>query len=131
VKNTEFLRQEAETARRLGYIGKSAIHPSQVAIINEVFRPTQAEIAHSLKVVASAREAAVVRSACGPDFLVVTPGLRPAGHQLDDQRRAATPAEAVRAGADILVVGRPITGAAAPLDAARRILEEMARAASE
>jgi orotidine-5'-phosphate decarboxylase len=82
-------------------------------------------------VVASAREAAVVRSACGPDFLVVTPGLRPAGHQLDDQRRAATPAEAVRAGADILVVGRPITGAAAPLDAARRILEEMAKAASE
>lgn len=82
-------------------------------------------------VVASAREAAAVRAACGPDFLIVTPGIRPAGHELDDQRRAATPAEAVRAGADILVVGRPITGAAAPLDAARRILEEMAEAASE
>ena len=58
VKNTDFLRQEAETSRRLGYVGKSAIHPSQVAIINEVFRPTEAEIAHSIKVVASAREAA-------------------------------------------------------------------------
>jgi citrate lyase subunit beta/citryl-CoA lyase len=56
VKNGEFLRQEAETARRLGFLGKSAIHPSQVAIINEVFRPTEAEIAHSLKVVASAKE---------------------------------------------------------------------------
>jgi len=56
VKNVEFLRQEAETARRLGFLGKSAIHPSQVAVINEVFRPTAAEIAHSLKVVASAKE---------------------------------------------------------------------------
>jgi citrate lyase subunit beta/citryl-CoA lyase len=56
VKNVEFLRQEAQTARSLGFLGKSAIHPSQVAIINEVFRPTPAEIAHSLKVVASAKE---------------------------------------------------------------------------
>jgi len=56
VKNVEFLREEAQTARRLGFMGKSAIHPSQVAIINEVFRPTQAEIAHSLKVLASAKE---------------------------------------------------------------------------
>lgn len=58
VKNTDFLRQEAQTARRLGFVGKSAIHPDQVAIINEVFRPTEAEIAHSLKVVASAKKAA-------------------------------------------------------------------------
>ncbi|HEX4944273.1 MAG TPA: CoA ester lyase [Usitatibacteraceae bacterium] len=58
VKNVEFLKQEAETARRLGYMGKSAIHPSQIAVINAVFRPTEAEIAHSLKVVASAKEAA-------------------------------------------------------------------------
>jgi citrate lyase subunit beta / citryl-CoA lyase len=50
------VRQEAETARRLGFLGKSAIHPSQVAVINEVFRPSDAEIAHSLKVVASAAE---------------------------------------------------------------------------
>jgi len=82
-------------------------------------------------VVASAREAAAVRASCGRDFLIVTPGVRPTGHGQNDQRRTATPAEAVRAGADILVVGRPITGAPAPLDAARRILEEMAKAASE
>ena len=56
VKNVEFLRQEAETSRRLGFLGQSAIHPSQVAVINAIFRPTEAEIAHSLKVVASAKE---------------------------------------------------------------------------
>ncbi|HOC43017.1 MAG TPA: orotidine-5'-phosphate decarboxylase [Thermoanaerobaculales bacterium] len=82
-------------------------------------------------VVASAREAAAVRARCGRELLIVTPGVRPAGDRQDDQRRTATPAEAVRAGADILVVGRPITGAASPLDAARRIIEEMAGAASE
>ncbi len=57
VKDTEALRREAETARRLGYLGKSAIHPSQVPIINAVFRPSDGEIAHSLRVVAAAREA--------------------------------------------------------------------------
>ena len=57
-KDTDGLRREAEGARRLGYLGKSAIHPSQVAIINEVFRPTDEEIAHSLKVVEAARNAA-------------------------------------------------------------------------
>ena len=57
VKDTEALRREAETARRLGYLGKSAIHPSQVPIINTAFRPTDAEIAHSLRVVEAARDA--------------------------------------------------------------------------
>jgi len=57
VKDTEALRREAETARRLGYLGKSAIHPSQVPVINAVFRPSDEEIAHSLRVVAAAREA--------------------------------------------------------------------------
>ena len=57
IKDTEALQREAETARRLGYLGKSAIHPSQVPTINAVFRPSDAEIAHSLRVVAAAREA--------------------------------------------------------------------------
>jgi citrate lyase subunit beta/citryl-CoA lyase len=57
IKDTDALRREAETARRLGYLGKSAIHPSQVPVINAAFRPTDAEIAHSLRVVDAAREA--------------------------------------------------------------------------
>jgi citrate lyase subunit beta/citryl-CoA lyase len=57
IKDTDALKREAETARRLGYLGKSAIHPSQVPIINAAFRPTNAEIAHSLRVVEAAREA--------------------------------------------------------------------------
>jgi orotidine-5'-phosphate decarboxylase len=77
-------------------------------------------------VVASAREAASIRAACGPDFLIVTPGIRPAWHGTDDQLRTVTPAEAIDLGSDILVVGRPITRAAAPAAAARRIVAEMA-----
>ncbi len=57
VRDTDALRREAETARRLGYLGKSAIHPSQVPVINAAFRPTDAEIAHSLRVVEAARVA--------------------------------------------------------------------------
>jgi citrate lyase beta subunit len=58
IKDPEAYRREAETSRRLGYLGKSAIHPTQVPIANSVFRPTDAEIAHSLKVVEAARDAA-------------------------------------------------------------------------
>jgi citrate lyase subunit beta/citryl-CoA lyase len=58
IKDAEGYRREAEMSRRLGYLGKSAIHPSQVPIANAVFRPTDAEIAHSLQVVAAARRAA-------------------------------------------------------------------------
>jgi orotidine-5'-phosphate decarboxylase len=60
-------------------------------------------------VVASAREAAEIREACGAGFLIVTPGIRPAASQAQDQARIATPAAAIRAGADFLVMGRPIT----------------------
>lgn len=76
-------------------------------------------------VVASPHEVAIVREACGSDFLIVTPGIRPAGVALGDQARAATPAAALAAGADYLVVGRPITGAADPAAAADAIVREM------
>jgi orotidine-5'-phosphate decarboxylase len=76
-------------------------------------------------IVCSAREIAAVRKACGPDFLVVVPGIRPKGSDIADQRRVMTPAEAARAGADILVIGRPITAAADPAKAARDILAEL------
>lgn len=82
-------------------------------------------------IVASPKEVRQIRRACGRDFLIVVPGIRPAQGGLnrsDDQARVATPAEAIRAGADYLVVGRPITAAADPPAAARAITEEIAAA---
>ncbi|CAN1564589.1 PyrF Orotidine-5'-phosphate decarboxylase [Caulobacteraceae bacterium] len=79
-------------------------------------------------VVASPHEAALARRIGGPDFLVVTPGVRPDWAGKDDQARAATPAEALRAGASHLVCGRPITASADPRNAAMRVVEEMAAA---
>jgi orotidine-5'-phosphate decarboxylase len=79
-------------------------------------------------VVASPQEAALARRIGGPDFLVVTPGVRPAWAAMDDQQRADTPAMALREGASHLVVGRPITAAADPRAAALTIVEEMAGA---
>jgi len=76
-------------------------------------------------VVASAHEAPAIRRECGTDFLIVTPGIRPAWSVTGDQRRVMTPADAVHAGADILVIGRPITGADSPEEAAARILDEI------
>jgi orotidine-5'-phosphate decarboxylase len=76
-------------------------------------------------VVASPREISAVRRACGPGFLIVTPGIRPASAAVNDQARIATPASAVQAGADYLVVGRPITSAADPVAAADAIVAEM------
>lgn len=76
-------------------------------------------------VVASAREASAIRRECGPDFLIVTPGIRPTWSASGDQRRIMTPSTAIAAGADILVIGRPITGADEPVEAVRRILDEI------
>jgi orotidine-5'-phosphate decarboxylase len=76
-------------------------------------------------VVASPLEVPLIREACGPDFLVVTPGVRPAFAAVDDQKRIMTPADAVRSGADYLVIGRPISAAADPLAAAEAIVQEI------
>jgi orotidine-5'-phosphate decarboxylase len=77
-------------------------------------------------VVASPHEVKLIRETVGQgDFVVVTPGVRPAGYARDDQRRVMTPAEAVRAGADYLVIGRPILNAPDPARAAQEIIEEM------
>ena len=76
----------------------------------------------------SPEEIETIRAACGADFLLVVPGVRPAGEAAGDQRRVATPGDAIRAGADLLVVGRPITGASDPAAAARAIVAEIAAA---
>lgn len=85
-------------------------------------------------VVASPQEVALLRQACGPDMLIVTPGVRPSWFAAGDQRRVMTPASAVQAGADYLVIGRPITNPPAeigtPAAAALRIAEEIANKGS-
>lgn len=79
-------------------------------------------------VIASGHEAAQIRKVTGPDFLIVTPGIRPRGTATQDQVRATTPAAAIASGADYLVVGRPITGAPDPRKAADAIVAEIAGA---
>lgn len=74
-------------------------------------------------VVCSAREIKAVREECGEDFLLVTPGIRPATAAIGDQKRVMTPAEAIKAGADWLVVGRPITGAEDVVTAAKGLFD--------
>lgn len=76
--------------------------------------------------VCSPQEAAQLRQTCGKDFLLVCPGVRPTWTEAEDQRRTVTPAAAFKAGADYLVIGRPITAAADPVAAFERICEEMA-----
>jgi orotidine-5'-phosphate decarboxylase len=76
-------------------------------------------------VVCSAHEIARLRRELGPDFLLVVPGIRPAGAELGDQRRVMGPAEARDAGANVLVIGRPITGAPDPAQAARDIAQSL------
>ena len=77
-------------------------------------------------VVCSAREIVAVREECGEDFLLVTPGIRPATAELGDQKRVMTPREAMNAGANFLVIGRPITAANDPARAAQEIVESLA-----
>jgi orotidine-5'-phosphate decarboxylase len=79
-------------------------------------------------VVASGQEARAIRTACGPKFLIVVPGVRPAEGSAGDQSRVTTPAEAILAGADYLVVGRPITEAEEPPAVALAIAREIASA---
>jgi orotidine-5'-phosphate decarboxylase len=79
-------------------------------------------------VVASAQEVPAIREACGEDFIIVTPGIRVESSVAgDDQKRVLTPEEAVRGGADFLVVGRPITTAVDPVAAADEMVRAIAR----
>jgi len=84
-----------------------------------------AEKAGVAGVVCAPQEVAALRAQCGPDFLLVVPGIRPSWAAANDQKRVMTPAEAVAAGADYLVIGRPITQSPDPVAAARRIAAEI------
>lgn len=90
---------------------------------------SMAERAGAGGVICSPHEIAAVRAACGPDFAIVTPGIRPAWCGANDQRRITTPQDAVGLGADYIVIGRPITRAPHPAEAAMRIAEEIEQAA--
>jgi orotidine-5'-phosphate decarboxylase len=108
-------------ATTLAAVGVSASPMDQVLRLAELAKDSGMD-----GVVASPKETAAIRKACGPEFLIVTPGIRggSAASRPDDQQRTLTPAEAVAAGSSYLVVGRPITGAADPREAAQRIVAD-------
>ena len=108
-------------------VQQSIDHPLQEVVLH---RAKLAKEAGFDGVIASGHEAASIRKASGPDFLIVTPGVRPQGAPAEDQARAVTPLKAIEAGADYLVVGRPITRAPDPRAAAEAIVAEIAAALS-
>ena len=109
---------DAATLSEIGVSSEPQTHVSRLALL--------AEASGMDGVVASPHEVAGVRSTViSPGFLIVTPGVRPEGSIPDDQKRVMTPAQAIRAGADYIVVGRPITGAKDPVESTGQILEEM------
>lgn len=116
----------AQDLHALGYDPKYAQDPTALVLL----RAKLAQEAGCAGVVCSGREAAAVRQACGPEFLIVCPGIRPAWAKVsgDDQQRVVTPGEAIKNGADYVVVGRPLRQADNPAAAARRVVEEIAAA---
>jgi orotidine-5'-phosphate decarboxylase len=104
------------SAEDLGEVGISDAPADQVLRLARLTQTCKLD-----GVVCSAQEASMLRADLGRDFRLVTPGIRPAGADIGDQRRVMTPVEALRAGATDLVIGRPITGAADPLAALKQI----------
>ena len=104
-------------------MGVSRSLEEQVLLLARIAKESGAE-----GVVCSALEAGQIKRECGESFATVTPGIRPAGSELDDQHRVMTPAEAVAAGSDYLVVGRPITKAAEPMAVVTDILDHLSSA---
>jgi len=104
----------------LGAVGQSTPVAGQVERLARLARDCGLD-----GVVCSPNEVATLRAACGPDFILMVPGIRPAWAAANDQKRIMTPAQAVAAGASHLVIGRPITADPAPADAARRINAEL------
>ena len=111
---------DAATLKRVGIAGTLSAAALRLARLAQVCRMDG--------IVSSASEVRMIRKACGPELLIVVPGIRPSRSAADDQNRVATPSEAIRAGADYLVIGRPITGARDPKRAANAINLEIASA---
>jgi orotidine-5'-phosphate decarboxylase len=137
---SEDARAEDGGAARMRIIGVTLLTSVDAAALSEIgIRESPAaatlalaRLAHNCRLdgaVVSALEAEAVRRACGPGFLIVCPGIRPETADRDDQRRTATPAAAIAAGADLLVVGRAITQSRDPRSAAADILRQIAQAA--
>jgi orotidine-5'-phosphate decarboxylase len=104
----------------------SAVMPFEGQVSDIVLRLAERAKASGLDgIVASVEEARLVKEHLGREFVVVTPGIRPSGADVGDQKRVATPRKAAEAGSDYLVVGRPIILAPSPADAARTILSEL------
>lgn len=110
------------SAEDLNELGVTAAPADQVLRLARL-----AQVCRLDGVVCSAQEALMLRTELGADFRLVTPGIRPAGSDVGDQRRVMTPSEALHAGASDLVIGRPITGAPDPLAALRNIQSELQR----
>ncbi len=108
---------DSATLRQVGMVGTAASQAVRLAKL--------AKQAGLDGVVTSAHEVAAVRRACSPDFLIVVPGIRPALTARNDQSRTATPSAAIRAGANYIVVGRPITGASDPRKSALNVAAEI------
>jgi orotidine-5'-phosphate decarboxylase len=108
------------SAEDLAEVGVSAAPADQVLRLARLTQACKLD-----GVVCSAQEASLLRADVGADFRLVTPGIRPAGFDAGDQRRVMTPAEALRAGATDLVIGRPITAAADPLAALKQIQSDI------
>jgi orotidine-5'-phosphate decarboxylase len=104
-------------------LAEIGIHEPVEQVVVRLARLAQAAGADG--VVASPREIGLIKKACGTDFVVLTPGIRPAASTQDDQKRTMTPAQALAAGADFLVIGRPVTQAPDPQAAARAIASEL------
>lgn len=118
-----------EDLSALGYDPKYTKEPTELVLK----KAKLAQEAGCHGVVCSGREARAVKETCGPDFLVVCPGIRPQWASVagDDQQRVITPYEAIKNGADYIVVGRPIRRDPDPVAAARRVVEEIATGLKE
>jgi orotidine-5'-phosphate decarboxylase len=113
-----------EKLKALGYAAEYADNISRLVLL----RARLAKSTGCHGVVCSGLEVAMLKEELGPDLIAVTPGIRPAWSVVsqDDQKRIVTPSDAVRSGADFVVVGRPVRDAKSPADAAKRIAEEIA-----